>query len=337
MERATMQFHFRTMSISESRSGSHCSLLNTSLTPRWALILSMVGICLFLQGCGGGGTPGAPTPVIDFSKHRSGVAPDPLAVVPIFEDRFTSNPSAVISDFDYMEVDSPSMLDDPGRLSETTPGSGICNSALCDRYMLFYEATDGIGGNSIGLITSDEYDFATLLQPRTQILQASDLPDVEFGGVLESALNATDPTVILDKGVPYGTPGRYRMWLEGNYGVSGLFSAVLTCESADGLTWSTPQLCTGLELGTEFGSVAKIVDPDVVLVNAPTEEYRMVFEVLKTDGSAVLGMASSLDGTSWTVTDGTFTELNAGPVFSGGPGSFDDGAIRSPGMAVRKR
>ncbi|OUU23751.1 MAG: hypothetical protein CBC13_04870 [Planctomycetia bacterium TMED53] len=298
--------------------------------------LAAIFVALLLQGCGGGGTPGSPAPVIDFSKYRIGTAPDPLEVAPIFSDRFTDDPTANPTDFDYREVDSPSMIDDPGRNSETAPNSGICNSLLCDRYMLFYEATDNLGVNSIGLITSSEYDFDIILQDRTRLLQASDLPDLDFGGNIESALNATDPTVVLDKSNPYGTAGRYRMWLEGTYGAGGTLSAILTCESADGLTWSAPQLCTGLDLGPEFGNVSRIVDPDVVLVEDPAEQYRMIFEVIRNDGSAVLGMASSLDGIDWTVTDGVFTEDSAGPVFSGGPGAFDDGAIRSPSLGIER-
>ena len=157
---------------------------------------------------------------------------------------------------------------------------------------------------------------------------------MEFSGTLEDAISVTDPTVVVDKSVPFGSPTRYRMWVEGVYGLN--LSAFLTCTSGDGESWTVPELCTGFELGPQFGTVSQVVDPDVVLVQEIGETYRMVFEVIRTDQSAVLGMATSLDGVNWTVTDGTFIETNAGPVFSGGPGAFDDGAVRSPGLGIER-
>ena len=299
----------------------------------WIFLFICLGI---VSGCGGGGgTAGSPAPVIVFSKNR----PDPPNdfISPILNDRFTADPAAVSSDFDYFEVDSPCMVDDPGRIINDPATPGLCTS--CDRYMLFYEATDGATfENSIGLVTSDEYNFDPILGSRTQVLTAAELPQLEFGGFLETAFNVTDPSVILDKSVPAGVSGRYLMWFEGTYGIAGLLSATLTCQSADGITWTTPALCIGLEVGPSFGDVFRISDPEVIQVSVGTEplEYRMVFEAVRTDGSAVIGMATSSNGLAWTVTDGALTGVDAGPIFSGGPGAFDDFAVRSPTFEIER-
>lgn len=279
-----------------------------------------------LSGCGGGGgTAGGPAPIIDFSKKRDFV--NPGIVVPLFQDRKTEG-SVNPADFDYLEVDSPSFVDDSGRV---------------DRSMLFYEATDDNPTNSIGLVTSTEYDdFGTPVINRDQVLVAGDLPQVEFTqtGLFEDAIAVSDPSVIVDKGIPLSPPtvGRYRMWVEGVYSSAGNLSAILTTSSADGQNWEPPQLCVGLELGPEFGDVIRIVDADVVKVDEPGEAYRMIFEVIRSDLSSVFGMAttSDINGVNWTVTDGVFTGTAAGPVFSGGPGDFDDGSVQSPGLGIER-
>jgi hypothetical protein len=289
------------------------------------LCLVLLGLSFTLAGCGGGGgTAGGPAPIIDFSKKRSAV--NPSQVVPLFQDRATEG-SVNPGDFDFLEVDSPSMVDDGARPA--------------DRCMLFYEATNGSGINSIGLITSAEYDdFSTPVIDRDQVLVATDLPQVEFSqtGLFEDAIAVSDPSVIVDKSVPFNTTGRYRMWVEGIYSSAGTLSAILTTSSADGQNWGPPELCLGLELGPEFGDVIRIVDADVVRVDEPGETYRMIFEVVRTDLSSVLGMATTTDsnGVTWTVTDGVFTGTAAGPVFSGGPGDFDDGSVRSPGLGIER-
>ena len=174
-----------------------------------------------LSGCGGGGgTAGGPAPIIDFSKKRDFV--NPGIVVPLFQDRKTEG-SVNPADFDYLEVDSPSFVDDSGRV---------------DRSMLFYEATDDNPTNSIGLVTSTEYDdFGTPVINRDQVLVAGDLPQVEFTqtGLFEDAIAVSDPSVIVDKGIPLSPPtvGRYRMWVEGVYSSAGNLSAILTTSSAE--------------------------------------------------------------------------------------------------------
>ncbi|NCF55046.1 MAG: hypothetical protein GWP41_02115 [Planctomycetia bacterium] len=315
---------------------------NISKSPAFPLSTPTKWICLFIclgvvSGCGGGGgTAGSPAPVIEFSKNRAGDFPNDF-IAPILSDRLTADPAAaVVSDFDYLEVDSPCMVDDNDRIIND-PISGACTT--CDRYMLFYEATDGATlENSIGLITSDEYNFDPILGSRTRVLTAAELPQLEFDGALRTALNVTDPSVLLNKSVPVGVSGRYLMWFEGTYGIVGQYSATLTCQSADGLTWSTPAFCPGLEVGPSFGNVIRISDPEVIQVNSDTEplEYRMVFEAVRDDGSSVIGMATSANGLAWTVTDGALTGVDAGPIFSGGPGAFDDFAVRSPTIEIER-
>ncbi len=290
----------------------------------WMLPVLLIAGCM-LSGCGGGGgTAGGPAPIIDFSKKRDVV--NPGIVVPLFQDRKTEG-SVDLDDFDYLEVDSPSFVDDAGRPN--------------DRGMLFYEATDLNGTNSIGLVTSTDYDdFSVPVINRAQVLVAGDLPQVEFTqtGLFEDAIAVSDPSVIVDKGIPLGAAGRYRMWVEGVYSSAGNLSAILTTSSADGQNWEPPQLCVGLELGPQFGDVIRIVDADVVKVDEPGEAYRMIFEVIRSDLSSAFGMAttSDINGVNWTVTDGVFTGTEAGPVFSGGPGEFDDGSVQSPGLGIER-
>ncbi len=292
----------------------------------WKLPVILIVGCM-LSGCGGGGgTAGGPAPIIDFSKKRDVV--NPGIVVPLFQDRKTEG-SGTPADFDYLEVDSPSFVDDAGRTN--------------DRGMLFYEATDENGTNSIGLVTSADYDdFGVPVINRAQVLVAGDLPQVEFTqtGLFEDAIAVSDPSVIVDKGIPLSPPtvGRYRMWVEGVYSSAGTLSAILTTSSADGQNWEPPQLCVGLELGPLFGDVIRIVDADVVKVDEPGEAYRMIFEVIRSDLSSVFGMAttSDINGVNWTVTDGVYTGTEAGPVFSGGPGDFDDGSVQSPGLGIER-
>ena len=77
------------------------------------LCLVLLGLSFTLAGCGGGGgTAGGPAPIIDFSKKRSAV--NPSQVVPLFQDRATEG-SVNPGDFDFLEVDSPSMVDDGAR------------------------------------------------------------------------------------------------------------------------------------------------------------------------------------------------------------------------------
>lgn len=293
--------------------------MNASCHPFFLLILSLT----LLAGCGGSsGIPGGPAPVLDLSKHRDLTT---NRVEPILSDRKTASASSVPADFDYDEVDGPALVDDDQR---------------SDRFMLFYEAlryvTTGSGTfreSSIGLVTSTEEDFEAFTVDRTRVMSALEMPDLIVGSNLLSPWGATDPTVLLDTSFAVGVDGRYRMWFEGTYGNFGLTSAILTCTSGDGITWGTPVVCTGLEPGTAFGNVIRVSDPSVERTPSPTAPYRMAFEAKRDDLSSVIGMATSMDGFSWTIDDGVLTGVAAGPVFSGGPGTFDNFSVQAPCIA----
>ncbi|MGE4618528.1 MAG: hypothetical protein AAEJ04_01825 [Planctomycetota bacterium] len=273
-------------------------------------------ILLILVGCGGGaGVPDNPAPVLDLSKHRN------LAtnrIEPILSDRQTASGSSLPTDFDYLEVDSPCVIDDDQR---------------SDRFMLFYEGTDGLGESSICLVTATEEDFQGLTISRSLILNAANMPDLNVNGTLIGPWGAGDPTVLLDSAFAPGVDGRYRIWFEGTYGVLGLTSAILTCTSPDGLSWGAPVFCTGLEPGNAFGNVVRVSDPSVERTPDPNAPFQMAFEAERDDLSSVIGMAVSVNGIDWTLDDGILTGIAASPVFSGGPGSFDNFAVQAPSIA----
>ena len=161
------------------------------------------------------------TPPLLLSKHRD----SNNLIAPILSDHQTADNSSVPADFDYLEVDSPSIVDDDQRP---------------DRWMLFYEGKDGVGNISIGLITSNEEDFPTLTVDRTQVMNGASMPDLNVNGTLIAPAGAADPTVLLDTSFAPGVDGRYTMWFEGLYGVAGLTSAILRTTSGDGVTWGNP-------------------------------------------------------------------------------------------------
>ncbi len=289
---------------------------------RLPLLVVLMTLPLFLVSCGGSGTPPAPQPVIDFHKNRDVLG----RVAPVLSDRATADPSSVPTDFDWMEVDSPCSVEDPSRFSVTG-----------DPNLLYYEATDGLNLTVIGLITSDEPTFDPIVLPRTVVMSPAQMPDLDDNGSLFSPYGAADPSVLYNSAIPIGSPGRYQMWFEGRYGTLGLISAILTCSSSDGVTWDAPVFCTGLEPGAAFGTVARVADPSVVRTNEVSDSYRMVFEVERSPGSvpfSLLGAAISDDGIAWTIRDGVLSGDPATPIFTGGPGSFDDYSIQAPSLLV---
>ena len=296
-------------------------LIAQPMSMRSRLLFFLLLTPLVLSGCGGAsGIPGPPAPVLDLSKHRD---LSTNRVEPILSDRQTASGSSTPTDFDYLEVDSPCVIDDDQRN---------------DRFMLFYEGIDGGQPDSaIGLVTSTEEDFELFTIDRTMVLSAANMPDLNVNGTLEQPFGAGDPTVLLDTSFAIGVDGRYRMWFEGTYGLVGLISAILTCTSGDGINWSTPVFCTGLEPGPAFGTVIRVSDPSVERTPVPTAPLQMAFEVGRIDGSSVIstviGMAFSTDGFDWTISDGILTGAPAGPVFTGGPGSFDNFSVRAPSIA----
>lgn len=290
-----------------------------------SLMLAATAISSVISGCSGAGTPPAPQPVLDLSKHR-----DPLTnrVEPVLSDRATADPvNSLPTDFDYREVDSPSVIEDPSRV----PIFG-------DRFLLFYEGTDALLNYVIAVVSSTEEDLAPLVIGRTVVMSPASMPDLIDNGTPIAPFGAADPTVIVDHSVLVNNPGRYQMWFEGTFGVNAfsLQSGILTCSSQDGITWTAPVFCTGLEPGPAFGTVVRVADPSVLKTNEPSDAFRMAFEVVRTDGSSVIGMAFSDDGIAWTIRDGVLNGPPAAPSFSGGPGTFDDFAVHAPTIAIEQ-
>ena len=215
------------------------------------------------------------------------------------------------SGFDASEVDSPAMAIDGGR-------------PRGDKFMLFYEALDAAGSNTIGLVTSNEEDFVSLTIDRTQV--------IGLGGANSGyETGVTDPTVIVDKRLTEVTR-RYKMWFEGR---NGTVSTIIFATSVDGLNWTGFTPCIGLT--PSFGQV-RVADPTVVLEDST---YKMWFEAIKNtfsgkDGPGVIGYAESTDGIAWTIKDAAGNSGNAaGPVFSEGiSGQFDGYSVNAPSVLI---
>jgi hypothetical protein len=178
-------------------------------------------------------------------------------------------------------------------------------------------------------VSSDEEDFESLTVGRTQVIGLG-----VSGSGYEFA--ATDPTVLVDKSVPFGVSGRYHMWFEGRSGVSGGTSKIIHCVSGNGIAWSNFQTCLGLD--PTFGSV-RVADPCVVLDGAL---FRMWFEAIDgiaaggADGPATIGYADSTDGVTWILRDAAGQMgAAAGPVFvPGAPQRFDSYSAGSPSVVI---
>jgi hypothetical protein len=211
------------------------------------------------------------------------------------------------SGFDAREVDSPSVVMDTSR-------------AGGDAYLLFYEATDGGGASSIGVVSSANANFVTLSIGRTQLFSAG-----PAGSGYENG--ATDPTVLIDDGP--ASSARYRMWFEGRSG-GGSVSAIFTSSSDDGLNWTLPQRCGGLN--PSFGT-ARVADPSV-LVDAGG--YRMWFEALDISGIGRIGHAVSTDGVNWEIRDAVGNSGNtAAAVFEPrSEAAFDGHSVNAPSVTI---
>ena len=73
------------------------------------------------------------------------------------------------------------------------------------------------------MVSSSEEDFESLTIDRTRVI------DVGDSGTGFDSVGATDPSVLVDKGISFGTDGRYRMWYEGRSGTMGNISTIITC------------------------------------------------------------------------------------------------------------
>ncbi|MGE3165174.1 MAG: hypothetical protein AB7O52_09740 [Planctomycetota bacterium] len=261
---------------------------------RLVSVLALAFTTGVIAGCGGGGGGSDDPPAtidtqITFSANRNPVTSE---ITPALMESGAG--------FDSNEVDSPAV---------------VVDSARVDKYLLYYEATSAGGVNTIGVVTSDEEDFAVLTTPRTQAV-ALGAPGSGFD------VGATDPCVVVDKSVALNTPGRYHMWFEGRSGAGGMTSTIIHATSGNGVTWSNFTQCTGLTAA--FASV-RVADPWVIL---DAGLFRLWFEAVNTtvggaDGPSVIGYAESGNGTNWTV--------DANTVFvTGAAGRFDAYSVGSP-------
>ncbi|MFQ5653665.1 MAG: hypothetical protein ACE5GW_02910, partial [Planctomycetota bacterium] len=270
-------------------------------------------------GCGGGGgggggaapipPPGPPPATSDtivYGKNRD------LAgnVAPVLTE------SAAGGAFDQAEVDSPCIAEDAGRV---------------DRFLLFYEATDGAAVNRIGIVSSDEEDFATLTVGRTLAFP--------LGGP-GSGYNfgATDPTVVVDKRAAENPPNanrRYKMWFEGRSGVNGQTSTIIYCTSQNAVTWANFTICTGLDPNFGFNEL-RVADPSVLLDRDDNDTLKMWFEVVAPDGHGEIGYAESGNGVGWTIMDAAGNSGGAaGPVLTpGAAGGFDAFGVNAPSVIL---
>ncbi len=213
------------------------------------------------------------------------------------------------SNFDSRDVDSPAIVYDKTRVNN-------------DDFMLFYEARDAGGTNSIGLVTSTEEDFVLLTIGRTQVISP---------GGTGYETGATDPSVISDSRTGEVTR-KYKIWFEGRNGAA---SSIIYATSPDGISWTGFTQCTGLN--PSFGSV-RVADPAVILDG---NTYKMWFEAINTtsggkDGAGVVGYAESTDGVAWVIKDASGnTGSAATAVFAqGAAGQFDAYSINAPTVLI---
>ena len=249
------------------------------------------------SGSGGVATPTPPPKTsgqIQYGKHRD---PSTNLTTPVLTESGAG--------FDAREVDSPAAVFDADRAS--------------DKFLLYYEASDGSGVSSIGLITSNEEDFTPTVVNRMEVVPAGPTGSAWAGG-------ATDPTVLVDTRPGMG-PTRYKMWFEGRSGANGETSTVVYATSPDGVSWSGYTPCTGLS--ATFAQL-RIADPSVVLDQGV---FKMWFEA--NDGAALpptIGYAESSDAVTWVVKDGLgATGGNAETLLGPGSGpAFDAAGVGAP-------
>ncbi len=269
-------------------------------------------------GGGGGGTVVTGTsPVLNYSKFRD------------FSTVATGDPRPIIeadgTGFDAAETDGPAVAVDKSRVDG-------------DFFMMFYEALDGVGTISIGLVTSNEEDFQTTVGATVISRQRVINPAVDDAGLNAFNVHATDPTVIVDRraGTPPGE--RYKMWFEGRSGGGGTTSKIVYCESGNGINWTNFTVCNGLNPGTNVSFGSRVADPTVILDQNPAGDmYRMWFEAVDEtgDGSSRIGYAESLGGTTWIVSDGAATSGAASAViFPGFGGAFTNFSVGSPSVVL---
>ena len=275
----------------------------------WSTAARTAQFALLVVGgvlCGCSGDSDDPTPDILYSHARNASS----QIAPILSVSGTG--------FDAAEVDSAAVVIDRDR-------------PLNDYFLLLYEATSGTNVLTIGVVSSNEEDFETLTVPRTLAVDVG-----APGSGFEFA--ATDPTVVVDPLVPFGTVGHYLMWFEGRSGALGAVSTIISCSSADGVTWSGFTPCTGLT--PSFGSV-RVADPTVVLAGGM---FMMWFEAIDStlpsgaDGPGSIGyaVATNATGTDWLVTDAAGnTGSAATPVFMpGSPGTYDAYSVNAPSVLL---
>lgn len=278
----------------------------------FGLSLLMVSMLLGCGGGGGGGGGGVPAP------PPGGLSTD--IVYEKYRDVVTGLVTPVVTEsgsgFDALEVDSAAIAIDAAR-----PGG--------DRFLLYYEATNGGGTSQIGVVTSDEEDFLTFTIGRTLVIGTG-------GGGSGFDVGATDPTVVVDKRASQNPAQRYKMWFEGRSGAGGAVSRIIYAESADGVTWGSFSICTGLD--ATFGSL-RVADPSVVLDD---DTFKMWFEAVNSgdgsggDGPGRFGYAESANGITWQIRDAAGnTGPAAGPVFFiGAAESFDGYSVNSPSVLL---
>lgn len=281
-----------------------------------AFLLPFLGLlaAILFAGCGGGGGGGG-------TVTSATATLDDAIVYKRFRDPVTGDITPVLAEsgvgFDSTEVDSPAIAVDAARLNG-------------DRFLLYYEATDAGGTNTVGLMTSGEEDFL-----QVQILPTQVISTGGPGSGFEAG--ATDPSVVVDKRAAENPNRRYKMWFEGRSGAADEISTIIYCVSADGVNWSGFTPCLGLD--PSFGSV-RVADPTVLIDD---DTYKVWFEAIDSptrggDGPGVIGYAESSDGIQWLIqdADGNGGAL-AGAVFGiGAPGNFDAYSVGSPSVILDK-
>ena len=265
-------------------------------------VLSTIGIIVI--GCGS--DPVAPPPPTNLETSNQ-----------IVYSKFRDNNGSIAevfsegTGFDGRDVDSPDLVFDKTRVNN-------------DDFMMFYEAADASGSNTIGLITASEEDFSIIGIQRQQVIGLG-------GGGSGYETGATDPAVIADSRVGEVTR-KYKIWFEGR---NGSASSIIYATSADGISWTGFTQCTGLN--PSFGSV-RVADPTVVLDGTT---YKMWFEAINStsggkDGAGSIGYAESTDGVAWTVKDASGNSGSAASaVFSSGlAGQFDAYSVNAPDVLI---